>query len=124
LSGGQKQRLCIARALAAEPDLMVCDEVTSALDPLVAEDILQLLGRLQASTGLSYLFITHDLGVVRRMADRVAVMLGGSFVAEGSVAETFAPPFHPYTKRLLSAVPQMRTDWLDGVLAESADRRR
>ena len=120
LSGGQKQRVCIARALAAEPDLIICDEVTSALDPLVADGILDLLGRLQRDHGYAYLFITHDLGTVKRIADRVAVMLKGRIVAEGPREEVFAPPYHPYTKLLLSSVPEMRLDWLDGVLAERA----
>jgi peptide/nickel transport system ATP-binding protein len=120
LSGGQKQRVCIARALAAEPDLIICDEVTSALDPLVAEGILDLLGRLQREHGYAYLFITHDLGTVKRIADRVAVMLRGRIVAEGPREEVFAPPYHPYTELLLSSVPEMRLDWLDGVLAERA----
>ena len=118
LSGGQKQRVCIARALAAEPDLIVCDEVTSALDPLVAEGILKLLDQLQRELGYAYLFITHDLGTVQRIADRVAVMLKGRIVAAGAVDRVFAPPYHPYTKLLLSSVPEMRLDWLDGVLAE------
>jgi peptide/nickel transport system ATP-binding protein len=116
LSGGQKQRVCIARALAAEPDLIICDEVTSALDPLVAEEILQLLERLQRATGIAYLFITHDLGTVRRIADRVVVMLQGAVVAQGPLVTVFAPPFHPYTERLLSSVPEMRLDWLDETL--------
>ncbi len=120
LSGGQKQRVCIARALAAEPDLIICDEVTSALDPLVADGILKLLGRLQREHGYAYLFITHDLGTVRRIADRVAVMLKGRLVAEGPLDTVFAPPYHPYTKLLLSSVPEMRLDWLDEVLAERA----
>jgi peptide/nickel transport system ATP-binding protein len=123
LSGGQKQRICIARALAAEPDLIICDEVTSALDPLVAEGILDLLGRLQRSHGYAYLFITHDLGTVRRIADRVAVMLKGRLVAEGPREQVFAPPYHPYTKLLLSSVPEMDTHWLDGVLADRAQIR-
>jgi len=123
LSGGQKQRVCIARALAAEPELIICDEVTSALDPLVAEGILQLLSRLQREHGCAYVFITHDLGTVRRIADRVAVMLKGRFVAEGPLERVFSPPFHPYTKLLLSSVPEMRVDWLDGVLGERAGRR-
>lgn len=122
LSGGQKQRICIARALGAEPDLMICDEVTSALDPLVADEILQLLQRLQRETGIAYLFITHDLGIVRRIADRVAVMLRGTVVAQGTIAEVFSPPFHPYTELLLSSVPEMRTDWLDTALARRAAR--
>jgi peptide/nickel transport system ATP-binding protein len=121
LSGGQKQRVCIARALAAEPDVIVCDEVTSALDPLVAEEILQLLQRLQRETGIGYLFITHDLGTVRRIADRVVVMLQGAVVAHGPLTTVFAPPFHPYTERLLSSVPEMRLDWLDETLKRRHD---
>jgi peptide/nickel transport system ATP-binding protein len=113
LSGGQKQRVCIARALAAEPDLVICDEVTSALDPLVADEILKLLKRLQDELGLTYVFITHDLGTVRRIADRVAVMLKGALVAYGPTEQVFSPPYHPYTELLLSSVPEMRTDWLD-----------
>jgi peptide/nickel transport system ATP-binding protein len=123
LSGGQKQRVCIARALAANPDVIICDEVTSALDPLVAEEILRLLGRLQRDHGYAYLFITHDLGTVRRIADRVAVMLKGRLVAEGPLEQIFAPPYHPYTELLLSSVPEMDTRWLDGVLAERSRHR-
>jgi peptide/nickel transport system ATP-binding protein len=123
LSGGQKQRVCIARALAAEPDLIICDEVTSALDPLVAEEILRLLGRLQRDNGYAYIFITHDLGTVKRIADRVAVMLKGRLIAEGPLEKVFAPPYHPYTELLLSSVPEMDTHWLDGVLAERAKLR-
>ena len=120
LSGGQKQRICIARALAAEPDLVICDEVTSALDPLVADGILNLLGRLQREHGYAYLFITHDLGIVRRIADRVAVMFKGRIITQGPVEKVFAPPYQPYTELLLSSVPEMRLDWLDGVLAGRA----
>ena len=120
LSGGQKQRVCIARALAAEPDLMICDEITSSLDPLVADGILRLLQRIQNEMGLAFLFITHDLGLVRRVANRVAVMFEGEMVAEGSVEKVFSPPFHPYTELLLSSVPELRTGWLDEVLAKRA----
>jgi peptide/nickel transport system ATP-binding protein len=116
LSGGQKQRVCIARALAAEPEVVICDEPTSALDPLVAEDILKLLRRLQDERGLGYLFITHDLGIVRRIAHRTAVMLRGKIVRQGPTPDVFAPPYDPYTERLLASVPEMRTDWLDEVL--------
>jgi peptide/nickel transport system ATP-binding protein len=118
LSGGQKQRVGIARAIAAEPDLIICDEVTSALDQLVGEEILRLLKRLQGDLGISYLFITHDLGTVRRIANKVAVMLKGQLVAGGDTATVFAPPYHPYTELLLSSVPEMRGDWLDEVLAK------
>jgi peptide/nickel transport system ATP-binding protein len=123
LSGGQQQRVAIARALAAEPDVVICDEVTSALDQLVAEEILRLLERLQRRTGVAYLLVTHDLGTVRRIADRVAVMRDGVVVAEGPVATVFAPPYHPYTELLLSAVPEMRVGWLDAALARRPARR-
>ena len=117
LSGGQKQRVSIARALAAEPDLIICDEPTSALDQLVADDVLKLLKRLQDDLGVAYLFITHDLGIVRRIAHRTAVMLRGEIIAQGPTADVFAPPFHPYTEKLLSSVPELRPDWLEEVLA-------
>jgi peptide/nickel transport system ATP-binding protein len=118
LSGGQKQRVCIARALAAEPDVIICDEPTSALDPLVAEDVLKLLKRLQDELGLAYMFITHDLGTVKRIAHRTAVMLKGEIIAQGPTAEIFSPPFHPYTEKLIASVPEMDTHWLDHVLAK------
>ncbi len=120
LSGGQKQRVCVARALAANPDLIILDEPTSALDPLVAEEILKLLRRLQAELGLSYVLITHDLDVVHRIAHRTAVMLRGSFVAFDTTDAIFEGPYHPYTEQLITAVPVMRSDWLDGVLAKRA----
>ncbi len=116
LSGGQKQRICIARALAADPDLIICDEPTSALDQLVADEILKLLKKLQDELGVAYLFITHDLGIVRRIAHRTAVMLKGQLVDEGPTTKIFAPPYHPYTENLLASVPEMRTDWLESVL--------
>jgi peptide/nickel transport system ATP-binding protein len=118
LSGGQKQRVCIARALAAEPDVIICDEVTSALDQLVGEGILKLLKRLQEELGIAYLFISHDLGTVQRVANKVAVMLNGRIVASGETSAVFSPPRDPYTELLLSSVPELRTDWLDGVLAK------
>jgi peptide/nickel transport system ATP-binding protein len=117
LSGGQKQRVCIARALAAEPEVIICDEPTSALDPLVAEEVLQLMKKLQDDLGLSYIFITHDLGTVKRIAHRTAVMLKGEIIAQGPTAEIFSPPFHPYTEKLISSVPEMDTHWLDNILA-------
>ena len=113
LSGGQKQRICIARALAADPKLIICDEPTSALDPLVADGILDLLMRLQREVGTSYLFITHDLAIVRSIADSVVVMLGGAVVRSGRKADVLAPPFDPYTERLIASVPEMRPGWLD-----------
>jgi len=118
LSGGQKQRVCIARALAAKPELIILDEPTSALDPLVAEEILHLLRKLQAELGLSYILITHDLDVVHRIAHRTAVMLQGAFVAFDTTDKIFDDREHPYTRKLITAVPEMRTDWLDEVLAE------
>lgn len=118
LSGGQKQRVCIARALAAQPDLIICDEATSALDPLVAEEVLNLMRRLQEKLGLSYLFITHDLGTVKRIAQQVAVMYQGKVVAQGLTGDVFTSPMHSYTEKLLTSVPEMRTSWLDEVLGQ------
>ena len=116
LSGGQKQRVCIARALAAKPKLIICDEVTSALDPLVADGILKLLLNLQAEEGVAYLFITHDLATVRAIADRLAVMFKGQVQRYGPKSDVLAPPFDAYTDLLLSSVPEMRLGWLEQVL--------
>jgi peptide/nickel transport system ATP-binding protein len=118
LSGGQKQRIGIARALAAEPKFIICDEVTSALDQLVAEGILRLLARLQDELSLSYMFITHDLATVRAIADEVVVMKNGRVVEQGPKQEMFTPPHHAYTDLLLSSVPEMDPDWLSNLLAE------
>ena len=116
LSGGQKQRIGIARALAAEPQFIICDEVTSALDQLVAEGILRLLAQLQDDLGLSYMFITHDLATVSAISDEVVVMKDGRVVEQGPKAEMFQPPHHPYTDLLLSSVPEMNPDWLTTLL--------
>jgi len=118
LSGGQKQRIGIARALAAEPAFIICDEVTSALDQLVAEGILKLLDRLQKELNLAYMFITHDLATVRSIADEVVVMQKGKVVEQGPKEEMFQPPHHPYTDLLLSSVPEMDPNWLSTLLEE------
>ena len=116
LSGGQKQRVGIARALAAEPAFIICDEITSALDQIVAEGILTLLDKLQRNFNLAYMFITHDLATVRSIADEVVVMKEGRVVEQGPKSEMFTPPHHPYTDLLLSSVPEMDPDWLTSVL--------
>lgn len=117
LSGGQKQRVAIARALAAKPELILCDEPTSALDPLVAEGILKLLLRLQEEEQLSYVFITHDIAIVRAIADSVAVMHRGKLVRFGPKSTALSPPFDDYTDLLLKSVPEMEIGWLERVLA-------
>ncbi|ABG31582.1 ABC transporter ATP-binding protein [Roseobacter denitrificans] len=117
LSGGQKQRVCIARALAAKPKLIICDEVTSALDPLVADGILKLLLNLQKAEDVAYLFITHDLATVRAISDSIAVMYQGAVVRYGPKSQVLSPPFDDYTDLLLSSVPEMRLGWLEEVIA-------
>jgi peptide/nickel transport system ATP-binding protein len=113
LSGGQKQRINLARALAAEPDLILCDEVTSALDTVVGAAILDLLADLQRKLGVSYLFITHDIGKMRAISDDIVVLYSGHRVEAGDRAALCAPPFHPYADLLISSAPELRTGWLD-----------
>ncbi|ESX41212.1 ABC transporter ATP-binding protein [Mesorhizobium sp. C416B] len=117
LSGGQKQRVCIARALAAKPKLIICDEVTSALDPLVANGILKLLLNLQRIEQVAYLFITHDLATVKSMADSIAVMYRGEVVRYSAKSQVLTPPFDDYTDLLLSSVPEMEIGWLERAIA-------
>lgn len=116
LSGGQKQRVCVARALAANPELIICDEVTSALDSLVADGILNLLMELQEESNVAYLFITHDLATVRAISDTIAVMYQGRLVRYGKKSAVLEPPYDDYTERLLSSVPAMEIGWLERVL--------
>lgn len=117
LSGGQKQRVCIARALAAKPKLIICDEVTSALDPLIADGILKLLLNLQQREQVAYLFVTHDIATVKAIADSIAVMYQGQVVRYGPKSEVLSPPFDDYTDLLLSSVPEMDVGWLDNAIA-------
>ncbi len=108
-SGGQRQRICIARALSLKPQLLICDEAVSALDLSVRAQALNLLQDLKAKHGLSYLFITHDIGVVQHLADRIAVMRDGRIVEHGDADDVLQNPAHPYTRLLLQAVPVIRT---------------
>ena len=117
MSGGQRQRVMIAMALANEPDLLIADEPTTALDVTVQAQILKLLKDLQARLGMAMLFITHDLGIVRKIADRVCVMKDGKIVEENNVAEIFKSPQHPYTRALLAAEPRPHA------VAAQSDRR-
>ena len=117
LSGGEKQRICIARALAANPELIICDEVTSALDTIVAKTILNLLQRLQKELNLTYFFISHDLDTVSNISDKVVVLYAGRIAENGHKSAVFRPPFHPYTKLLISSVPKMKQGWLEETLS-------
>jgi peptide/nickel transport system ATP-binding protein len=118
MSGGQKQRISIARALAANPEIIICDEVTSALDQIVQEEILSLLMKLQRDTNVSYLFITHDIATVRAISDEIVVMHRGKVVQQGPKSQVLNPPFPAYTELLLSSVPDMDPDWLTNLLAK------
>ena len=121
LSGGQKQRICIARALAAEPELIICDEVTSALDQIVQEGILRLLMDLQSKLGITYIFITHDIATVRAISDEIVVMYQGKVVEQGLKTEVLSPPYPDYTQLLLSSVPEMDPDWLTDLLKNRSE---
>ena len=124
LSGGEKQRVAIARALAAEPDVVICDEVTSALDQVVQGEILRLLMRLQEQLGIGYLLITHDIDIVRAIADEVVVMQKGRVVEAGEKDRVLGAPTSAYTERLLSSVPEMRIGWLDDVISTGRSKSR
>ncbi|SHJ89593.1 peptide/nickel transport system ATP-binding protein [Shimia gijangensis] len=116
LSGGQKQRVNLARALAAEPEVVLCDEVTSALDTIVGANVIDLLTRLQKETGVSFVFISHDLSTVASFADEIVVLYAGRVAEQGETDKVLTPPFHPYTRLLVSSVPEPRIGWLEGAI--------
>ncbi len=116
LSGGQKQRINLARALAAKPDVMLCDEVTSALDSIVGANVIRLLKDLRDKTGVSFVFISHDLSTVATFADEIVVLYAGRVVEQGPVDQVLSPPYHPYTRLLISSVPEMRIGWLEDTM--------
>ncbi len=113
LSGGQKQRVNLARALAATPEVVLCDEVTSALDTIVGANVIELLKGLRAKTGVSFVFISHDLSTVASFADEIVVLYAGRVVEKGPTDQVLSPPFHPYTRLLIASVPEMRVKWLE-----------
>ena len=116
LSGGQKQRINLARSLAANPEVMLCDEVTSALDSIVGANVIKLLTKLRDETGVSFVFISHDLSTVSSFADEIVVLYAGRVVEQGPTDEVLEPPFHPYTRLLISSVPEMRIGWLEDTM--------
>ncbi|TDJ22234.1 MAG: ATP-binding cassette domain-containing protein [Gammaproteobacteria bacterium] len=116
LSGGQKQRVNLARSLASNPDVMLCDEVTSALDSIVGSNVIKLLRGLRDKTGVSFVFISHDLSTVAAFADRIVVLYAGRVVEQGPTDEVLTPPFHPYTRLLISSVPELRIGWLEDTM--------
>ena len=119
LSGGQKQRINLARALAADPEVLLCDEVTSALDSIVGANVIRLLKSLRKKTGVSFVFISHDLSTVASFADQIVVLYAGRVVEKGPVDQVLSPPFHPYTELLIASVPEMRVGWMEEMMASS-----
>ncbi|MGD1869339.1 MAG: ABC transporter ATP-binding protein [Neomegalonema sp.] len=122
LSGGQKQRVNLARALAAEPEVVLCDEVTSALDTIVGANVIDLLTRLQKDTGVAYVFISHDLSTVASFADEIVVLYQGEIVEQGPTDMVLSPPHQPYTDLLISSVPETRIGWLEEAIAARHER--
>lgn len=122
LSGGEKQRLSLARALAANPDVVLCDEVTSALDTIVSAEIIELLRDLQEKLATAFVFISHDLSTVASFADRIVVLYAGRILEQGPTAQVLSPPYHPYTKLLLDSVPEMQPGWLEACQARTSMR--
>ena len=118
LSGGQKQRINLARALAASPEILLCDEVISALDTIVGANIIELLKQLRKNTGVSFVFISHDLSTVASFADYIVVLYSGKVVDQGTVDEVLSPPYHPYTRLLIASVPELRVGWLEESINE------
>ncbi len=113
LSGGQKQRVNLARALAASPEVLLCDEVISALDSIVGANIIELLKRLRKQTEVSFVFISHDLSTVASFADEIVVLYAGRVVEQGATDQVLSPPYHPYTRLLIASVPELRVGWLE-----------
>ncbi|MBX2885724.1 MAG: ABC transporter ATP-binding protein [Granulosicoccus sp.] len=116
LSGGQKQRINLARSLAATPEVLLCDEVTSALDSIVGANVIKLLTNLKDKTGVSFVFISHDLSTVASFADEIVVLYAGRVVEQGPTDEVLTPPYHPYTRLLVSSVPELRIGWLEDTM--------
>ena len=120
LSGGQKQRINMARSLAATPEIMLCDEVTSALDSIVGANVIKLLTSLRDKTGVSFVFISHDLSTVSSFADEIVVLYAGRVVEQGKTDDVLTPPFHPYTRLLIHSVPELRLGWLEDTMEKRA----
>jgi peptide/nickel transport system ATP-binding protein len=120
LSGGQKQRVNLARALAASPEVLLCDEVISALDTIVGANVIELLKRLRRQTGVSFVFISHDLSTIASFADEIVVLYAGRVVEQGKTDLVLSPPYHPYTRLLIASVPELRIGWLEETMQTQA----